>query len=218
MEAHSTKAGVPRSGLRGRTGKRAGPARIPVAGREDSVLAWYASRDDPEAFEHLVRRHSALVYRVALRILGPGRAPDASQEVWMTVWRNLKGFRGESAFTTWLYRITTNTCLTDRDRETRRRRRELREGEAPLPPVARGDADPETAALDSEVREELQSALQNVRADHRAALVLRHMEGLSHPEVAEAMQVPIGTAKGWASRGRAAMLVVLTEARSDGPL
>jgi RNA polymerase sigma-70 factor (ECF subfamily) len=189
-----------------------------VAGREDRVLAWRAARDDPEAFEHLVRRHSALVYRVALRILGPGRASDASQEVWVTVWRNLKGFRGESAFTTWLYRITTNTCLTDRDRETRRRCRELWEEEAPLPPAARGDADPEAAALDSEVREELQSALQNVRADHRTALVLRHMEGLSYAEVAEAMQVPIGTAKGWASRGQAAMLVAPTEARSDGPL
>ena len=87
----------------------------------------------------------------------------------------------------------------------------------PLPPAARSDADSEAAALDSEVREELQSALQNVRADHRTALVLRHMDGLSYAEVAEAMQVPIGTAKGWVSRGRAAMLVILTEARSDGP-
>ena len=100
----------------------------------------------------------------------------------------------------------------------RRRRRELWEEQVPLPPAARSDADSEAAALDSEVREELQSALQNVRADHRTALVLRRMEGLSYAEVAEAMQAPSGTAKGWASRGRAAMLVVLTEARSNGPL
>jgi len=164
-----------------------------------------------------VRRHSALVYRVALRLLGPTWASDASQEVWVTVWRNLKGFRGESAFTTWLYRIAMNTCLTDRDRETRRRRRELREVEAHLPLASCDDADPEAAALDSEAWEGLESALQKIRADHRAALVLRHMEGLSFAEIAEAMQVPVGTAKGWASRGRAAMLVVLTEARSDGP-
>ncbi len=164
-----------------------------------------------------MRRHSALVYRVALRVLGPTRASDASQEVWVRVWRNLKEFRGESAFTTWLYRIAMNACLTDRDREARRRRRELREVEAPLPPAPRDDADPEAAALDSEVCEELESALQEIRADHRAALVLRHMEGLSYAEIAEAMQVPVGTAKGWVSRGRAAMLAVLTEARSDGP-
>lgn len=110
-----------------------------------------------------------------------------------------------------------NTCLSDRDRETRRRRRELREQESLLPPTPRGDADPETAALDTERRGEIEAALEHVRPDHRAALVLRHMEGLSYAEIAEALEVPIGTAKGWASRGRAAMLVVLTGAAAPNP-
>ncbi|MGH3106564.1 MAG: RNA polymerase sigma factor, partial [Rubrobacteraceae bacterium] len=74
-----------------------------------------------------------------------------------------------------------------------------------------GDADPEAAALHAERREEIQDALQHVRADHRAALVLRHMEGLTYAEIAEVLRVPDGTAKGWVSRGRAAMLVVLAE-------
>jgi RNA polymerase sigma-70 factor (ECF subfamily) len=74
-----------------------------------------------------------------------------------------------------------------------------------------GDADPEAAALNAERREEIQAALVHVRAEHRAALVLRHMEGLSYAEIAEVLQVPDGTAKGWVSRGRAAMLLALAE-------
>lgn len=80
-----------------------------------------------------------------------------------------------------------------------------------LPEPPGGDADPEKSALNTERREEIEAALAHVRADHRAALVLRHMEGLSYAEIAEILEVPDGTAKGWVSRGRAAMLVALSE-------
>ena len=81
----------------------------------------------------------------------------------------------------------------------------------PEPPGV--DADPQAAALNAQQREELLAALEHVRTEHRAALVLRHMEGLSYAEIAEVLDVPEGTAKGWVSRGRAAMLVALTEQR-----
>ena len=178
--------------------------------RGDQNLALAASRGDVGAFAKLVRDHSSLVYRVALRILGADNAQDASQEVWVRVWRNIKNFRGESAFTTWLYRITVNTCLSIRQKEARRDERELGD-EVPYLFEPSGDADPEAAALNAERREEIQDALQHVRAEHRVALVLRHMEGLSYAEIAEVLDVPDGTAKGWVSRGRAAMLVVLAE-------
>ena len=178
--------------------------------RGDQNLALAASRGDVGAFAKLVRDHSSLVYRVALRILGADNAQDASQEVWVRVWRNIKNFRGESAFTTWLYRITVNTCLSIRQKEARRDERELGD-DMPYLSEPSGDADPEAAALNAERREEIQDALQHVRAEHRAALVLRHMEGLSYAEIAEVLDVPDGTAKGWVSRGRAAMLVVLAE-------
>ena len=143
-------------------------------------------------------------------MLGNDDAQDASQEVWVRVWRNIRNFRGESAFSTWLYRITVNTCLSVRQKESRRDERELGD-EMPYLSEPSGDADPEAAALNAERREEIQDALQHVRAEHRAALVLRHMEGLSYAEIAEVLGVPDGTAKGWVSRGRAAMLVVLAE-------
>ncbi len=179
---------------------------------EDRTLVARASQGDVEAFTKLVGLHSSLVYRVALRMLGDADAQDASQEVWIRVWRNIKSFRRESAFSTWLYRITMNTCLSVRQREARRGEREYSGDEIPyLPEPPGGDADPEAATLSAERREEIEAALGHVRAEHRAALVLRHMEGLSYAEIAEVLEVPEGTAKGWVSRGRAAMLVVLAE-------
>jgi RNA polymerase sigma-70 factor, ECF subfamily len=178
---------------------------------EGRDLVAAASRGDVEAFAKLVRDHSSLVYRVALRMLGNDDAQDASQEVWVRVWKNIRNFRGESAFTTWLYRITVNTCLSIRQKEeSRRDERELGD-DMPYLSEPSGDADPEAAALNAERREEIQTALKHVRAEHRAALVLRHMEGLSYAEIAEVLGVPDGTAKGWVSRGRAAMLVALAE-------
>jgi RNA polymerase sigma-70 factor (ECF subfamily) len=179
---------------------------------EDRELAARASQGDVEAFTKLVRSHSSLVYRVALRMLGDADAQDASQEVWVRVWRNIQSFRGESAFSTWLYRITMNTCLSARQREARRGEREYSGDEMPyLPEPLGGDADPEAAALSAERRGEIEAALSHVRAEHRAALVLRHMEGLSYAEIAQVLEVPDGTAKGWVSRGRAAMLIALAE-------
>jgi RNA polymerase sigma-70 factor, ECF subfamily len=176
----------------------------------DQALAIRASGGDVEAFRRLVRANSGLVYRVALRILGHRDAQDASQEVWVRVWRNIENFRGDSAFSTWLYRITVNTCLSVRRKESRRAQREYGGEELPFLPEPRGgDADPEAAALGAQQREEIQAALGHVRAEHRAALVLRHMEGLSYAEIAQVLEVPDGTAKGWVSRGRAAMLVAL---------
>jgi RNA polymerase sigma-70 factor, ECF subfamily len=178
---------------------------------EDRALVARASQGDVEAFTKLVRAHSSLVYRVALRMLGDENAQDASQEVWIRVWRNIKNFRGESAFSTWLYRITMNTCLSARQREARREEKEVGDEMPYLSEPSGGDADPEAATLSAERRDEIHAALSHVRAEHRAALVLRHMEGLSYAEIAEVLEVPDGTAKGWVSRGRAAMLIALTE-------
>ena len=178
---------------------------------EERALIARASRGDVEAFSKLVSVHSALVRGVTLRMLGGQEAQDASQEVWVRVWANMKSFRGDSAFSTWLYRVTVNTCLSFRRKESRRRTREVDEELAHLSISSGGDGDPEEAALDAERREEIQVALGNVRAEHRAAMVMRHMEGLSCAEISQVLGVPNGTVKGWASRGRTAMLAALTQ-------
>ena len=151
---------------------------------------------------------------MALRILGEDDTQDASQEVWIRVWQNMKSFRGESSFETWLHRITVNVCLSIRSKRSRWEEREQR-GEVLYLPESSGGADPEEMTLHAERRDQLEAALRHVRTEHRNALVLRHMEGLSYSEIAAVLKVPDGTAKGWVSRGRAAMLVVLTNENGD---
>jgi RNA polymerase sigma-70 factor (ECF subfamily) len=144
-------------------------------------------------------------------VLGAEDAQDASQEVWVRVWANIKTFRGESAFSTWLYRIAMNTCLGVLRKKRTREAWELHEETAYLLEPPGSTSNPEEVVLGSERRNEIWAALRHVRAEHVAALVLRHMEGLSYGEVAEVLGVPVGTAKGWTSRGRAAMLVALAK-------
>ena len=183
---------------------------------EDQALIERASRGDVRAFARLVQKHSRLVYRVALRILGDQDAQDASQEVWIRVWRNIKKFRGDSAFTTWLYKITVNTCLSERRKRQKRPMYEFGEELSYLPVLPSSEEDPEASALTVERQQELLDALKRVRAEHRAAVVLRHMEGLSYAEIGQILDVPVGTAKGWASRGRATLLVALSKEEYGG--
>lgn len=195
---------------------RNGLVSVPGGNSEDRNLIVRASRGDVEAFSQVVRDRSNFVYRVAQRIVGPDKAQDASQEVWVRVWQRIRDFRGESAFSTWLYKITVNACLDARRKDQRREARELPEEPPYLPETPTSDNDPESSALNNERREEIFESLEHVREDHRAALVLRHMEGLSYEEIAEVMDVPTGTAKGWVSRGRASMLVALSEKGKPG--
>lgn len=183
----------------------------------DRTLVSRAANGEAAAFAELVREHSALVYRVALRMLGDGETQDACQDVWIRVWRNIDSFNGNSGFSTWLYKITMNTCLNIREKELRRERWELRD-ELPYLPEADGDFEnnPEATTLSRERKGELLGALQKLRTEHRAALVLRHLEELSYREISEVLEIPEGTAKVWASRGRAALLVLLAKENADG--
>lgn len=169
-----------------------------------------ASRGDVAAFGQLVQEYTSLVQGIAVRMLGREEAQDAGQEVWIRVWRHIGDFKGESSFATWLRRIAVNTCLSLRGKEARREEHEYGGYMPDLPEPFGGDADPEAAALGSERREEIRERLRGVREEHRAAMVLRHVEGLSYAEIASILGVPSGTAKGWASRGRAAMLVAFS--------
>jgi RNA polymerase sigma-70 factor (ECF subfamily) len=154
---------------------------------------------------------------VALRVLGTRDLPDANQEVWIKVWRNMGRFRGESAFTTWLYRIATNTCFgLRRTRSRLEKRRYNGEAASSRPKPAGDDADPEAAALNAERSREIGALLGRVRAEHRTALVLRHMEGRPYAEIAEILSVPSGTAKVWVSRGRTAMQRALAKSNGTG--
>ncbi|GAA2708703.1 MULTISPECIES: RNA polymerase sigma factor SigM [Streptomyces] len=171
---------------------------------------------DPDAFAEIVRRHRDRLWAIALRTLGDREeAADAVQDALVSAYRAAHTFRGQSAVTTWLHRITVNACL-DRARkaasrrtaplaETERLEQLLEPHESAAAPAERGD-----------LHRELIRALAKLPPDQRAALVLVDMQGYPVAEAAAVLGVPPGTVKSRCARGRARLLPMLTHLRHDG--
>lgn len=171
---------------------------------DDGVLVQRAQDGDRRAFSELVRRHQAVVYRSCYRILGNREdAKDASQEAFLRAYRKLDTFRGRSAFKTWMLRLTMNVSLNERSR------RELPRADIALAEAVAGPEVPEAELVKSEVAAQVHEALQLVQPNHRAAIVLRDLEGLTYRETAESLGIAEGTAKSWVHRGRERLKGVL---------
>lgn len=171
----------------------------PIAETPEAVLVSAARDGDLEAFEALVRRHQHAVYRVALRMLGSeADAEDVAQDAFVHAWRSLGRFRGDSAFGTWLYRITTNRALNAL--ASRRPAVELEERVAPHAER------PERVLERREQLEAVTGALLRLAPEQRALLVLREFEGLSYAELAEVLGVPERLVKGRLHRARTALV------------
>ncbi|WP_079166848.1 RNA polymerase sigma factor SigM [Streptomyces oceani] len=171
---------------------------------------------DPDAFNELVRRHRDRLWAVAVRTLGDrDEAADAVQDALVSAYRAAHTFRGRSAVTTWLHRITVNACL-DRARKTASRRTTFTDDTERLEQLI----DPhESAAAPAERRDlhrQLVSVLGQLSADQRAALVLVDMHGYSVSEAAEMLGVAVGTIKSRCARGRARLLPLLSHLRPEG--
>jgi RNA polymerase sigma-70 factor (ECF subfamily) len=166
-------------------------------GDRDVELIGRVAGGDGRALDELMRRHEDLVFAVCLRIMtNRESALDAAQETFLTVFRKASLYKAEAAFTTWLYRVATNTCY-DLLRKAKRRHAE------PLPehhdPADRSAGD----AFESvELRPSVEAALQRLPEDFRAAVVLSDIHGLGMAEIAEVLEVPVGTVKSRLFRGR----------------
>ena len=167
------------------------------------VLAVVA-HDDREAFSHLVRRHQSMVRSVLRRLAkgDQGLADDLAQETFLLAWRNLRSFRFDSRFSTWLYRIAFNTWLS----QARRRREVLLEDQEP-PPVA----EESPPALAPGERFDLERALATLSDGERAAIAACYYADLSHAQAAEAIGIPIGTVKTHILRAKAKLRAKLGE-------
>jgi len=170
---------------------------------DDAELVRRAAGGDVHAFGTLVERHERRVYAICLRMVG--NAPDASdaaQDAFLTAFRNLRSFRGDAAFTTWLHRIAVNASY---DLLRKRSRAPLLAGpdaDAPGEDVGGAVSDPaDDAAGDIDVRR----ALAAVPEEFRAALVLHDVQDLPVQEVADILGVPVGTVKSRLHRGRIAL-------------
>lgn len=172
-------------------------------------LVGAAQRGDRAALERLLREQYDRVYALALRLLGDRRdAEDATQEALIAVVRGLHHFDGRSAFTTWVYRVATNTCLD----ELRRRRRR------PATVELQG-ADPRAAVPHGEPlvddRLEVGAALGTLPPEFRAAVVLRDLCDLEYAEIGEVLGIPAGTVRSRIARGRAALARALAGNQPD---
>lgn len=167
-----------------------------MASASDEELVRRFVAGDRAAFSALVERHERRVYNVAYRVLGrPEDAADATQEVFLTCLRKLRGFRGTSAFTTWLHRVTVNACY---DALRKRAREEPAED---LPDRAAGAdlAERAVAAVD------VHRALGRVPPEFRVVLVLHDIQGVPYEDIAESLGAPLGTVKSRLHRGRVAL-------------
>ncbi|MER5767018.1 RNA polymerase sigma factor SigM [Streptomyces sp. NPDC001985] len=170
---------------------------------------------DPHAFGELVRRHRDRLWAVALRTLGDREeAADAVQDALVSAFRAAHTFRGQSAVTTWLHRITVNACL-DRARKAATRKTSPVDDTERMEQLLEPHESAEAPAERRDLHRELLAALATLPPDQRAALVLVDMQGYPVAEAARVLDVPTGTIKSRCARGRARLLPMLTHLRGD---
>lgn len=180
----------------------------------DAALLSRHVAGDPEAFGELVRRHRDRLWAIAVRTLrDPEEAADAVQDALVSAFRAAHTFRGQSAVTTWLHRITVNACL-DRARKTASRRTSSVSDAERLEDLLEPGESADLPAERDELHRELILALSTLPTEQRAALVLVDMQGYPVAEAAEVLGVPAGTVKSRCARGRARLLPLLTHLRS----
>ncbi|MEV6793777.1 RNA polymerase sigma factor SigM [Streptomyces sp. NPDC051320] len=171
---------------------------------------------DPDAFGELVRRHRDRLWAVALRTLGDREeAADAVQDALVSAYRAAHTFRGQSAVTTWLHRITVNACL-DRLRKAASRKTSPVDDAERLDQLLEPHESAEAPAERQDLHRELIKAMETLPAEQRAALVLVDMQGYPVAEAALVLDVPTGTVKSRCARGRARLLPLLAHLRSRG--
>lgn len=175
----------------------------------DDVLVARAQKGDKNAFGLLVRKYQYRVTKLVSRFVSDSEAVDVAQESFIKAWRALGGFKGNSAFYTWLYRIAINTAknhLVARGRRPANQDIDVADAElyGHTERLSHSDT-PEAILLGDEVQNTVLNAIQDLPADLRTAILLREIEGMSYEEIAEAMDCPIGTVRSRIFRARTAI-------------
>jgi RNA polymerase sigma-70 factor, ECF subfamily len=174
----------------------------------DEDLVRRAVDGDRAAFGIIVERHERRVYNLALRMTGHEEdARDATQDAFLMALRKLASFRGEAAFTTWLHRVTVNTCYDLLRKRNRAPLLSTAEDHEPEPPPWPDHADATDLSID------VQRALLAVPEDYRVVMILHDVQDLPYEEVAAIVGTPVGTVKSRLHRGR----VALARALRGGP-
>ena len=176
----------------------------------DRTLVERVQRGDKAAFDVLVRKYQHKIVKLVTRYVHDStEALDVAQEAFIKAYRALPGFRGDSAFYTWLYRIAINTAKNHLVAESRRpldHGVDLQDPEQYDMQARLRDVDtPERLLLTEEIQRTVEQAIEQLPEDLRTAIVLREIEGMSYEEIAEAMSCPVGTVRSRIFRAREAI-------------
>lgn len=167
---------------------------------DDVELAHRAAEGDSVAFEEIYHRHFRRVYSLCLRMTGnPTAAEDLTQEVFTHLYRKIGSFRGESAFTTWLHRMTVNQVLMHFRKSSTKNELTTDEGETPIQ-IVRGTEN--AARMPIIDRIALEKAVEQLSPGYRTVFVLHDVEGHEHEEIARMLGISAGTSKSQLHKAR----------------
>ena len=149
---------------------------------------------DKAAFEQLVIRHQELVFSLAYKLTGNREmANDIAQEAFIRAWKAIEKFRGDSTFSTWIYRITVNTAWTLRKKAKKHNTLNIDDTYEPI--VIDEKKDPELVAINSDLSSVLINALDKIPIEQRIIVELKNIEGRSHKEIADYLDISVTAAK-----------------------
>ena len=165
---------------------------------------------DKNAFEELVRRHQELVFSLAYKLTGNRElANDVAQEAFIRAWKAIQKFRGDSTFSTWIYRITVNTAWTLRKKAKKHYSLNIDDTQEPV--VIDEKKDPEFLAINSDLSAVLKKALDQIPVEQRIIVELKNIEGRSHKEIAEYLDISVTAAKVRLHRAHQKLRLILEE-------
>lgn len=173
---------------------------------DEKVLIRQVLDGDTEAFSQLVTAYEKQVYNLCLRMVNdPEDASDLAQDAFIRAWQGLRFYKFEASFATWLYRLTTNVCIDFLRRKKRRPTVSLTvedDGESQELELPSQEAEPEEVVLEKERRRQLASAMEQLDEEGRTILTLRVVEELSYEQIAEVLDIKVGTVKSRLARAR----------------
>jgi len=180
---------------------------------EEKILIQRVLDGDHEAFAGLVTIHEKQVYNLCLRMTGdPEDAMDLSQEAFLKAWRGLRFYKFESAFSTWLYRLTSNVCIDHLRRQKRRPSVSLTVGdEEEELDVPDTEPLPEEQVLQNEKQSAVAAAMNQLEEEFRLILTLRVVEERSYEEIADILDLKVGTVKSRIARARIKLKKILLQ-------
>jgi RNA polymerase sigma-70 factor (ECF subfamily) len=184
-------------------------------GRDEAELVTELQAGSDSAFDYLVTYYHATVYNLVYGILSDSAdAADVTQEVFLRVFRGIRGFRRSSSLKTWLYRVAVRQALNHRRWCWRHHRQQVsidaeEEGKRPLLDLKDAEATPFEQCASHEMQATVRRALAQVPPHFRSAVILRDLEGLSYEEIAEIVEVSVGTVKSRILRGRRMLKEIL---------